>query len=124
MELIYAGADLGKLEKMSQQAGLRGLLGEIADDPEIECQREEMRAKLIRAVSCLPQRHRAVIQLYYYREWSMKRIGQMLRIHESRVSQLHAAAIKRLRTALAPDYGNEGRRTGPGGPDRGSAAGW
>ena len=124
MELIYAGADLGKLEKMSQQAGLRGLLGEIADDPEIECQREEMRAKLGRAVSGLPQRHRAVIQLYYHREWSMKRIGQMLRIHESRVSQLHAAAIKRLRTALAPDYGNEGRRTGPGGPDRGSAAGW
>ena len=115
MEVIYAGADLGHLEKISQQAGLRGLLGELGDDPETGYQREEMRAKLRRAVSCLPQRHRAVIQLHYQSEWSMKRIGQMLRVHESRVSQLHAAAIKRLRIALSPDYANAGRRAGPAG---------
>ena len=121
MELIYAGADLGKLEKMSQQAGLRGLLGEIEDNPEIGYQREELRAKLVRAVACLPQRHRAVIQLYYQREWSMKRIGQMLRIHESRVSQLHAAAIRRLRAALAPDAGNGTPRAVRPAGNRGSA---
>jgi hypothetical protein len=62
-----------------------------------------MRARLLRAVSCLPHRHRAVIQLHYQSEWSMKRIGEMLRVHESRVSQLHAAAIKRLRAALSAD---------------------
>lgn len=115
MEVIYAGADLGHLERLSQQAGLRGLLGELGDDPEIGYQREEMRAKLRRAVSCLPQRHRAVIQLRYQSEWSMKRIGQMLRVHESRVSQLHAAAIKRLRIALSPDYANASRKAGAAG---------
>jgi RNA polymerase sigma factor for flagellar operon FliA len=113
MELIYAGADLVHLEKISQQAGLRGLLGELGDDPETGYQREEMRAKLLRAVSCLSPRHRVVIQLHYQSEWSMKRIGQMLRVHESRVSQLHAAAIKRLRVALSPDYANAGRKAGP-----------
>jgi len=126
MEFISAGADLGKLEKISEQAGLRGLLGEVEDNPEIGYQREELRVKLVRAVSCLPQRHRAVVELYYQREWSMKRIGQMLRIHESRVSQLHAAAIKRLRAALAPDCGSATRgaarpRELPG--NLGSAAG-
>lgn len=105
MELINAGADLGKLEEMAQQARLRGWFGEVEDNPEIVCQREEMWARLVRAVSRLPRRHRAVIQLYYQREWSMRQIGRMLRLHESRVSQLHAAAIQRLRHALAPAYG-------------------
>ena len=110
MELIYAGADLADFERVSQRAGLRGLLGAVGDDPEIQCQRKEMRGKLSQAVSRLSRRHRAVIELYYQRELSMKRIGEILQVHESRISQLHAAAIKRLRVALAPVHTNGGRR--------------
>ncbi|MGH9784747.1 MAG: sigma-70 family RNA polymerase sigma factor [Terriglobia bacterium] len=112
VELINAGADLVHLEKISQRTGLRGLLGDVGDDPETGYQREEMRVRLLRAVSCLPQRHRVVIELHYQSEWSMKRIGQMLRVHESRVSQLHAAAIKRLRAALSPDCAHPGQKAG------------
>ena len=102
MELIYVGADLGEFEKQSEKAGLRGLLGAEGEDPETQYQREEMRARLAAAVSRLPRRHARVIELYYHRELSMKRIAEMLSVHESRVSQLHAAALRRLRSFLAP----------------------
>ena len=111
MEVIYAGADLGAFETLSEQAGLRGLLGKVRDNPEVEFQRAEMRAMLNHAVSRLPDRHRAVVELYYRQELSMKRIGQILRIHESRVSQLHTAAVKRLRSALAPEL--ESKKAAP-----------
>lgn len=102
IEVIQAGAELGIFEQISQQAGLRGLFGNVTDDPEVEFQRTEMHALLAHAASRLPERHRTVLDLYYRQELSMKRIGQILRIHESRVSQLHAAAVERLRSALAP----------------------
>ena len=113
MELIYAGADLADVERVSERAGLRGLLGGVEEDPETVYQRKEMREKLTRAVSRLPRRHRAVMKLYYQQELSMKQIGQILRVHESRISQLHAAAIKRLRIALAPVHENGSRRAAP-----------
>jgi len=113
MEIIYAGADLADVESVSQRAGVRGLLGGVDEDPETQYQRKEMREKLAGAVSHLPRRHRAVIQLYYQQELSMKRIGEILRVHESRVSQLHAAAVKRLRLALAPVHENGSRRAVP-----------
>ena len=48
----------------------------------------------------LPSRERKVIGLYYYGEVTMKQIGQEIGVNESRVSQLHARAIRRLRDAL------------------------
>jgi RNA polymerase sigma factor for flagellar operon FliA len=113
VEVIQAGAHLEIFEQISQQAGLRGLLGNAGDDPEVEFQRSEIRTMLAHAVSHLPNRHRTVLRLYYGRELSMKRIGQILRIHESRVSQLHAAAIGRLQAALAPGRGNTESIPGP-----------
>jgi len=109
MELIYAGGDLGEFEKVSQKAGLRGLLGETGEDPETLYRRKQMRERLARGISRLPRRHRQMVDLYYRQELSMKQIAQILRVHESRVSQLHAAAIKRLRAYLAPAAGSRMR---------------
>ena len=52
------------------------------------------------AIASLPIRERKVISLYYYGEATMKEIGSEIGVNESRVSQLHARAIKRLRDAL------------------------
>ena len=52
------------------------------------------------AIESLPWRERKVIGLYYYGEVTMKQIGQEIGVNESRVSQLHARAIRRLRDAL------------------------
>ncbi len=53
-----------------------------------------------RALACLPAREREIVTLYHKREWTMKQIGARLRIDESRVSQLHSAAVERLRLTV------------------------
>ena len=52
------------------------------------------------AVASLPPREQKVIALYYYGEVTMKEIGAEIGVNESRVSQLHARAIRRLRDQL------------------------
>ena len=61
------------------------------------CYRVEQREILARAVASLPERERTVIALYYDREMTMKQIGEQMEIDESRVSQIHSAALTHLR---------------------------
>lgn len=53
------------------------------------------------AIEDLPERQRLVLSLYYYEDMNLKEIGKILRVTESRVSQLHAQAISRLRSKLS-----------------------
>ena len=53
-------------------------------------------------MATLPERERRLVSLYYFGEVTMKQIGAELGVNESRVSQLHARAIQRLRAALEP----------------------
>jgi RNA polymerase sigma factor for flagellar operon FliA len=55
------------------------------------------RVGLAEAAQALPPRYRSVIRLYHFDEWTMKQIGRHLGVNESRVSQIHAGAIQRLR---------------------------
>ena len=52
------------------------------------------------AIEELPERQRLVLSLYYYEDLNLKEIGRVLRVTESRVSQLHAQAVTRLRNKL------------------------
>jgi RNA polymerase sigma factor for flagellar operon FliA len=61
------------------------------------CYRREQRGILRRSLGRIPERERQVVQLYYDQELTMKEIGAKLGIDESRVSQLHSAALARLR---------------------------
>jgi RNA polymerase sigma factor for flagellar operon FliA len=54
-----------------------------------------------RALAELPARERRIIGMYYFGEATMKQIGEAIGVNESRVSQLHARAIQRLRRVLA-----------------------
>ena len=71
--------------------------------PDHAYERLEVRDRVRAAIQSLPVRERRVIGLYYYGEVTMKEIGAELGVNESRVSQLHARAIRRLRDALGPD---------------------
>lgn len=55
---------------------------------------------LKRIIEELPERQRIVLSLYYYEEFNLKKIGAILGVTESRVSQLHAQAIKRLKVKI------------------------
>ncbi len=71
-----------------------------AEDPHITLQARELRGILKDAVTKLPTKERFVVQLYYFDELTMKEIGTLLNITESRVSQLHTKSMLRLRGKL------------------------
>src|SRR5689334_7903907 len=71
-----------------------------ADDPSTEMSRVELREALAGAIGKLPERERTVITLYYYEELTLREIGEVLGVTESRVSQLHTKAILRLKAKL------------------------
>ncbi len=71
----------------------------------------ERRARLRDAMRRLEVRDRRLLTLYYFRDATMKQIGQALGVNESRISQLHARALSRLKDALlATGYGDGGTR--------------
>ena len=71
------------------------------EQPDTAYERQETRDRVCAAIASLPPREQKVIGLYYYGEATMKQIGAEIGVNESRVSQLHARAIRRLRDALA-----------------------
>jgi RNA polymerase sigma factor for flagellar operon FliA len=68
--------------------------------PDHAYEKSEVRNRVKGAIDSLPPREQRVIALYYYGEVTMKEIGLELGVNESRVSQLHARALRRLRDAL------------------------
>jgi RNA polymerase sigma factor for flagellar operon FliA len=70
------------------------------DNPFHQCLRTEMRDRLAGAIGSLSGKEQQVISLYYREELTMKEIASVLDIGESRVSQLHSAALKKLRSTL------------------------
>lgn len=63
-------------------------------------EREELRDRLAAAIDALPARERKVIALYYLEELTLREIGELLGVTESRVSQIRSQAALRLRCAL------------------------
>jgi len=60
----------------------------------------ELRAKK-KAIGELPEKERQVLALYYFEELTMKEVGMVLGVGESRVSQIHSMAVVRLRARMA-----------------------
>ncbi|MDR2588021.1 MAG: RNA polymerase sigma factor WhiG [Spirochaetales bacterium] len=68
--------------------------------PEAIVEKEEIRQVIIRTIDELPEKEKKVLVLYYYEDLTLKEIGKVLDVTESRVSQLHTKAIIRLRAKL------------------------
>ena len=69
-------------------------------NPDVLYVQSQRRTALARVMHVLPPRYRRVIHLYYEAELTMKEIGQELGINESRVSQIHKAALEKLNNAF------------------------
>jgi RNA polymerase sigma factor for flagellar operon FliA len=69
-------------------------------DPSRLLDLSEMKARLAAAIDALPKREKIVIALYYYENLTLREIGEVLGVTESRVSQLHTKAILRLKGRL------------------------
>ncbi|HNE18751.1 MAG TPA: sigma-70 family RNA polymerase sigma factor, partial [Turneriella sp.] len=70
-------------------------------NPDTIVEREEIKNMIVECIKKLPDREKKVIVLYYYEDLTLKEIGEVLEVTESRVSQLHTKAIMRLRGRLS-----------------------
>jgi RNA polymerase sigma factor FliA len=70
-------------------------------EPQTELAQTELKEALGEAIARLPEREKLVVTLYYYEELTLREIGEVLGVTESRVSQLHTKAVLRLKARLA-----------------------
>jgi RNA polymerase sigma factor FliA len=73
---------------------------ERAPDPQAALDTSELKDRLQEAVQDLPERETLVVALYYFENLTLREIGEVLGVTESRVSQLHSKAVLRLRSKL------------------------
>ena len=97
---IEATSPLATGEHFDENCLPTALVPSEPDSPDTAYEKLETRERVRAAIQSLPWRERKVIGLYYYGEVTMKQIGAEIGVNESRVSQLHARAIRRLREAL------------------------
>jgi len=99
---VYA---LDELWTVSDSSGDQvSLLDTIADDsaadPQEALASTEVKDLLTEAIGGLPEREQLVVALYYYENLTLREIGEVLGVTESRVSQLHTKAVMRLKSSL------------------------
>src|SRR5919206_831287 len=74
-----------------------------APDPQQMLAQSEIKDRLADAIAALPEREKLVIALYYYENLTLREIGEVLGVTESRISQLHTKAVLRLKSRLQGD---------------------
>ncbi len=101
------GLNIGSLESAPGESG-KDLLSYIADDtgnlPSTLLERSELERILQREIEQLPEIERNVLGLYYQDELTLREIAEVVKLHESRISQLKTQAILRLRSTLAEQW--------------------
>jgi RNA polymerase sigma factor FliA len=108
------GLNLGSFQEMSgkdEEKNSEPLVKYVPDAPQLDpffvFHKSEIQGIMSMAIDTLPKKERMVVSLYYYDELTMKEIGKVLGVNESRVSQLHTKAMLRLRTKLRKVNGQD-----------------
>lgn len=98
------GLNLGSLENASDDEDGRDLLKFVSDNeeewPSHLLERSELQKLLAESISRMPDVEKAVLSFYYYEELTLREISKILKLHESRISQIKSQAILRLRSRM------------------------
>jgi len=97
-ELIYKEEDNRQIPRVETLENLS--VGNVLGDME----KEELKGYLVQAISLLSEQERLVVALYYYEELTLKEIGEVMQISESRVSQIHTKAVLKLRGMIREKF--------------------
>lgn len=117
LEELYAKVDLGNMSSLDDVVydgnDSTTTVANVVEDKKVvsaqtSLEREELRNALIERLEELNENERLVITLYYYEKLTLKEIGKVLEISESRVSQIHSKAIIKLRSKLMSKFGEYG----------------
>jgi RNA polymerase sigma factor FliA len=99
------GLEISSLQVESNADGqetdlAQNIAGPLDQDPLTICMEGEIRERLERAIAKLPEREQQVLMLYYQQELTMREVGELMGVGESRVSQIHTLAVKHLRAVM------------------------
>ena len=98
------GLNLGSLENASPDEENRDMLKYVSGDeeawPSRLLERSELQQLLAEAISKMPDIEKTVLSLYYHQELTLREISKVVRLHESRISQLKSQAVLRLRSYM------------------------
>ncbi len=97
---IESTSPMAKNDNLDESTLPAALIPSEPERPDAAYERMQTENRVHTAIASLPPREQKVIGLYYYGDATMKEIGANIGVNESRVSQLHARAIRRLREAL------------------------
>lgn len=101
-EIIYREDDSRQVPRIETIVDLTA--GSVLKDIE----KDELRAYLVVAIDHLSNQEKMVISLYYYEELTLKEIGEVMSISESRVSQIHTRAVLKLRGMVKEKFSMTG----------------
>ena len=104
---IESTSPLANVENVNEASLPPVLVPSEPTAPDKACEQGEVQRQVRAAIGALPPRERKVIGMYYFGEVTMKKIGMAIGVNESRVSQLHARAVQRLRKLLGSDMAPE-----------------
>ncbi|MCB0408172.1 MAG: FliA/WhiG family RNA polymerase sigma factor [Bdellovibrionales bacterium] len=96
--------DSATFSNVDKKSILNLLEGCKLNNPLTQLNMKSVKEIVTQSIEDLPERQRLVLSLYYYEDLNLKEIGKILRVTESRVSQLHAQAITRLRARLSTHF--------------------
>lgn len=99
------GLEIGSLQCEANGDGqemdlAENIPGPPDQDPLTLCLTGELSQRLQQAVAKLPEREQQVLMLYYQQELTMREVGELMGVGESRVSQIHTLAVEHLRSAM------------------------
>ncbi len=94
-EVWYTGEDNDKISIVES------IESPSSFNPDTIVEKEEIKRVIVEAIHELPEKEKKVLILYYYEDLTLKEIGEVLEVTESRISQLHTKAIMRLRAKLS-----------------------
>ncbi len=93
-DLWYSGEDNDKVSIVDSIESPESM------NPDMIVEKDEIKRVIVQAIQELPEKEKKVLVLYYYEDLTLKEIGKILEVTESRISQLHTKAIMRLRVKL------------------------
>jgi RNA polymerase sigma factor for flagellar operon FliA len=97
---LAAKLNMSEEELQSSLLEIATIADDGASDPQVALDSSEVKDRLTEAIGSLPEREQLVVALYYYENLTLREIGEVLGVTESRVSQLHTKAVMRLKSHL------------------------
>lgn len=100
-----AWSQLLSFEEMNESYGDKDLIDQKNLNPEQAFFKKEMSYQVTEALKKLSEKEQILISLYYYENCKLKEIGEIFDVSEARASQMHAQAIKSLKSILQEELG-------------------